>query len=62
LSNASIRRKITDSSFHFIADLFQQDTYEDIYVDQVHYGDKGCRRVAEAIAASLKNAGLLAGD
>ncbi len=59
-SNASVQ-KITGGAFHFIADLFKQDAYEDVYVDQVHYGDKGNRMVAEAIAASLKSAGLLQG-
>ena len=60
-SNASVQN-ITSGSFHFIADLFKQENYEDIYVDQVHYGDKGSRLVAEAIAASLKSAGLLQGN
>lgn len=60
-SNASVQ-KITSGSFHFIADLFKQDAYEDVYVDQVHYGDKGSRLVAEAIVASLRSAGLLQGD
>ena len=58
-SNALVRQKIADSTFHFIADLFKQDNFEDIYVDQVHYGDRGSRLVAEAIAASVRSAGLL---
>jgi lysophospholipase L1-like esterase len=61
-SNALVRQRIKSNNFHFIADLFQHDDFEDIYVDQVHYGDKGNRLVAEAIAAGLKSAGLLQGD
>jgi hypothetical protein len=60
--NALIRQRIPDSSFHFIADLFKTYSYEDIYVDRVHYGDEGCRLIAEAIAANLKSTGLVSGD
>jgi len=57
--NLSVRRTIRNSAFHFMADLFKGENYEDIYVDGVHYGDKGSRLVAQAIAQSLKSDGLL---
>jgi hypothetical protein len=56
--NLSVHQSIKSSNFHFIADLFKDDAYEDIYVDLGHYGDQGTRRVAQAIADGLKNDGL----
>jgi hypothetical protein len=52
--NARVRDGVNEAGFHFIADLFRGHEYEDVYVDHVHYGDKGCLLVAQAIAAGLK--------
>jgi hypothetical protein len=57
--NLSIRQTIRHPDFHFLADLFQHEAYKDVYVDDVHYGDKGCSMVAQAIAESLRKEGRL---
>jgi hypothetical protein len=53
--NLAVRQSIKSNNFHFIADLFKGDSYEDVYVDLGHYGDQGTRRVAQVIADGLKN-------
>jgi hypothetical protein len=57
--NLSIRQTIKHPDFHFLADLFRQEIYQDVYVDQVHYSDKGNRLVAQAIVDSLRKEGRL---
>ncbi|MGA7906683.1 MAG: hypothetical protein WCA16_04675, partial [Candidatus Sulfotelmatobacter sp.] len=56
--NAAIRQEIKNSDFHFIADMFQGEAYQDIYVDLGHYGDKGNSMLAKMIADQLKNDGF----
>ena len=55
--NAAVRKRMRDGDFHFIADLFEQASYDDIYVDLAHYGDKGNGLIAQAIARQLKSDG-----
>jgi len=57
--NVAVRQNIKIGSFHFIADMFKENSYEETYVDWGHYGDEGSLRVAQAIADGLKNDGLL---
>jgi hypothetical protein len=53
--NLAIRRNIKEHSFHFIAEMFKEETYEGFYVDSAHYGDRGNRRIAQVIADDVKN-------
>ncbi|HTA42709.1 MAG TPA: SGNH/GDSL hydrolase family protein [Bryobacteraceae bacterium] len=57
--NVAVRQIVKSKSFHFIADIFKDERFESMYVDSIHYGDEGSRRVALAIATGLKSAGLL---
>jgi hypothetical protein len=57
--NLAVRQTIKNSSFHFVADMFKDEAFDDIYVDGAHYGDRGNRMVAQVIADGLKNDGLL---
>lgn len=45
--------------FYDMSDLFKNDSFESMYVDDSHYGDEADRRVAHAIATDLKTAGLV---
>jgi hypothetical protein len=50
---AKVRQSVRSSGFHFIGDLFRGADERDIYVDNHHYGDIGCERVAEAMAREV---------
>ena len=52
--NDAVRKRVRDESFHSIADMFEQASYDDIYVDLAHYGDKGNGLIAQAIAKQIK--------
>jgi len=57
--NLRVRQTINNRSFHFVADMFKEEAFDDIYVDGDHYGDRGNRMIAQVIADGLKNDGLL---
>jgi hypothetical protein len=57
--NRAVLQTIKEGDFHFIADMFKDDAYTDIYVDLGHYGDKGNTLIAQRIADQLKKDGLL---
>ncbi len=48
-----IRQSVHSNTFHFVADLFSGVDPADVYVDQHHYGDTACERVAEVIATEI---------
>ena len=54
----AVRHDIKSPNFHFIADLFQNQSYEGIYVDRAHYGDTGNRMIAQVIASDLRSEGF----
>ena len=57
--NNVVRLNARNRDFHFIGDVFSNETYEDMYVDRTHYGDTGSRMVAQAIARDLRADGLV---
>ena len=57
--NLMVRQRMNDKSFHFIADVLRTQTFDDAYVDNIHYGDTACLTIAQAIAASLRADGLV---
>ena len=50
---AKVHQSVQSRGFHFIGDLFQGIDEHDVYVDNHHYGDTGCERVAEAMARGI---------
>ena len=48
-----VRQSMKSEAFHFVADLFEGANEADVYVDQHHYGDTACERVAEAIGVEI---------
>jgi len=48
-----IRESVHSNNFYFVADMFSGVDPADVYVDQHHYGDTACERVAEVIAKEI---------
>jgi hypothetical protein len=49
-----IRDSVHSNTFYFIADLFCGADPADVYVDNTHYGDTACERIAEVMAREIR--------
>ncbi|MBY0526146.1 MAG: hypothetical protein K2R98_22320 [Gemmataceae bacterium] len=58
--NRRILATVKGDDFHSLLDLFKDEKFDGVYVDQWHYGDKACQRVAERIVEIVANGDYLA--
>jgi len=50
---ANMKTAIQDKNFHYIADLFNGMDPADVYVDNYHYGDEACERIAQVMSREV---------